>query len=758
MAEQISPIMGPGPANDADDYGTPAEQSHLLDYLRVLYKRRWTAATVFILVFVTAAIDTFTTTPVYRARTQLLIEADKPNIVNFKEVIEEQPSQDFYPTQYTLLKSRTLARRTLDSLKLWNHPEFGGLSTTPPRFSLRRSASGIVNSVRASVAAVIKPASDSAPRSSVRQPADETAAQARAIDALLSRLSISPVRSSRLVDVSYESPDPELAMRVLNAHARMYIEQNLEFRFLASKEASEWLGKRLAEERQKVEEAEQALQRYREAHDAVSLEERQNIVVQKLTDLNSAVTKAKTERVSKQALYDQLTSLQSDQARLATFPAILQNPVIQELKSQLTDAQRQQAQLAEQLGDKHPDMAKVRSSIRTTESRLQAEIARVAQGIRNEYLNAQEQERGLTRMLEDQKQDALRLNQIQIEYGVLQRNAQSTHQLYQTLLQRTNETNVSGELKTSNIRIVDAAEVPRFPARPNRRSDLMVGLSMGLVFAIGVAFFFEYLDNRIKSPQDVKAYLGVPFLGFVPAIRYADDREGSPLLTNEVPAGFSEAFRSVRTNVLFSSASDSTRSIVVTSTAPQEGKTVVACNLAIALAQAGRRVLLIDADLRRPRVHKVFDYKQEPGLSNFLVDRLKGGDVIRKSLATPGLFVLAAGKHPPNPAELLGSNRFLDFIQSLGEHFDWVIIDSPPVLAVTDAAILAHEATGVVFVVGAEMTSRHAARTAIEQLQKAGGRITGAILNRVRIDRNRYYYSNYYRREYTEYYSKSKSA
>lgn len=758
MADQISPKLAPALDDEGRYDGGRPEQSHLLDYLRVLYKRRWTASTVFILVFVTAAIDTFTTTAVYRARTQLLVEADKPNIVNFKEVIEEQQSPDFYPTQYSLLRSRALARRTLESLDLWNHPEFGGPATAPASFNLRQSLNSAISGARSSVMALVRPTPPPTPVTPESELRDETAAQARAIDALLSRLSISPVRSSRLVDVSYESPDPELAMKVLNAHARMYIEQNLEFRFLASKEASDWLGKRLTEERQKVEQAEQALQRYREAHDAVSLEERQNIVIQKLSDLNSAVTRAKTERVGKQALYNQLTSLQSDRQRLDTFPAILQNPVIQDLKAQLSDAQRQQAQLSEQLGEKHPDMAKVRSAIRTTESRLQVEISKVAQGIRNEYLNAQEQERGLTQMLEDQKQDALRLNQIQIEYGVLQRNAQSTHQLYQTLLQRTNETNVSGELKTSNIRIVDAAEIPRAPVRPNRQSDLLVGFSGGLVFAIGIAFFFEYLDNRIKAPDDIKTYLGVPFLGYVPAISYRDDRGGSPLLNDMVPAGFSEAFRSVRTNVLFSSASDATRSIVVTSTAPQEGKTVVACNLAIALAQAGRRVLLIDADLRRPRVHKVFDYKQEPGLSNFLVDKLKGGDVIRKSLATPGLYVLAAGKHPPNPAELLGSQRFMDFIHSLGEHFDWVVIDSPPVLAVTDAAILAHDATGVVFVVGAEMTSRHAAQTAVEQLQKAGGRVIGAVLNRVRVDRNRYYYSKYYRREYTEYYADSKSA
>jgi len=420
--------------------------SHLLDYLRVLYKRRWTAVTVFVIVAVTATVDTFTTTPVYQARTQLLIEADKPNIVQFKEVIEEQGSADFYPTQYALLRSRALARRTLTSLKVWDHPEFGGPSSTPLPFNLRRSLSQLAGMPRSFVAGLVQ--REGAKVTDLRLQ-DETADHARAIDALLSRLSISPVRNSRLVDVSYESTDPALATRVVNAHARMYIEQSLEFKFLASKEASDWLGQRLAEERGKVEAAEQALQGYREQHDAVSLEDRQNIVIQKLTDLSSAVTRAKTERVTKQTLRDQLIALQSEPARLDTFPAILQNPVIQELKSQLTDAQRQHAQLSEQLGDKHPDMAKVRSAIRTTEARLQAEIAKIAQGIRNEYQNAQDQERSLTIMLDDQKRDALRLNQIQIEYGVLQRNAQSTHQLYQTLLQRTNETNVSGELKTS---------------------------------------------------------------------------------------------------------------------------------------------------------------------------------------------------------------------------------------------------------------------------------------------------------------------
>ncbi len=738
---------GNGGRGAGEGYGSSlaVEEPHLLDYVKVLHKRRWTAITAFLIVFLSVVVYTFTATPIYQGKVTLLIDAENQNVVDFKQVVDEnQTRPDYYQTQYSLLQSRSLARRTLDTLKLWNQPPFG-VASGQKGFSLRGAISGAMSWV----AGLFR-----SQASGPRPPVDETAVQSGAIDALLGSLSVSPVRNSRLVEVSFRSTDPRLAAEVANAQAKGFIQQNLEFKFLSSKEATDWLGQQLAEQRTKVEASEAALQRYREQNDAISLEDRQNIVVQKLTDLNAAVTRAKTERIEKEALYRQLQGLSATSAALDTFPAILTNAFIQQQKAQLAALQQQQAELADKLGPRHPDMIKIRTAIQQAQAKLQGEVQKVVQSVRNEYLSTKAQEDSLTAALDQQKQDALALNRKGIDYGVLQRDVESNRQIYESLLQRAKETGVSGELKTSNIRIVDAAEVPRGPVSPRKGLNLLLALFGGLAFATGLAFFFEYLDNRIKTPDEIKAHLGLPFLGMIPKI--ADQKPGAeaPLLNNGVPANFAEAFRAVRTNVLFSTAEEGSRSVVVTSTGPGEGKTLVACNLAVALAQAGQRVLLIDADLRRPKVHEVFAQKAEPGLSNLMVGSAKASDSVKKT-SVSGLWVLPAGRIPPNPAELLGSKRFKDFLASLAEHFDWVVLDSPPVMAVTDVSVVAHSTTGVLFVVGSEMVSRHGAQVALEQLDGTKARFFGAVLNRVNLERNAYYYSQYYRREYSQYYVSS---
>jgi capsular exopolysaccharide synthesis family protein len=287
--------------------------------------------------------------------------------------------------------------------------------------------------------------------------------------------------------------------------------------------------------------------------------------------------------------------------------------------------------------------------------------------------------------------------------------------------------------------------------------NLTLALAGGVLLALGLAFFFEYVDSSIKSPEEIKAYLGLPTLGMVPALNPKTWKGREPLINGGVPPNFAEAFRAMRTNVLFSAATAGGRSLVVTSTGPGEGKTMVAANLAIGFVQTGQRVILIDADMRRPRVHDMFGQKQEPGLSNLLVGHTAASTTIRKS-GVPGLWLLTAGRIPPNPAELLASQRFKDFIALLSQHFDSVIIDSPPIMAVTDSAVAATAATGLIFVVGAEMTSRHAARAAIEQLENGRPNFLGAVLNRVEIERNSYYYSGYYRREYAVYHQAAREA
>jgi capsular exopolysaccharide synthesis family protein len=729
----------------------------LLDHVKVLYKRRWTGITIFLLILGSVTVYTFTATPIFEARTRLLIEAENQNVVSFKAVLDgDQTRADYYQTQYNILQSRALARRTLDELKLWDTPPFGGKQGEG--FSLKRTILGAPGLLVSYVASGFSRSGGSAGKSPISDNsipgADETAAQTRAIDAFASNLTVAPIRNSRLVDLRYELPDARLATKIVNALARNYIEQSLEFKFMASKEASDWLGQRLGEQRKQLEQSEAKLQKYREQNDAISLKDRENIVVQKLSDLNGAVTLAKTERFQKEALYRQLESLRGNPATLDTFPAILANTFIQQQKSELAQLQSQYAQMGDKLGPNHPEMVKLRSAIQVAQTKANGEIGKVVEGVKNEYLAALAKENSLAGALNAQKGDALAMNRKAIDYSVLDREVQSGRQLYDSLLQRAKETGVSTELKTSNIRIVDRAERPLGPVSPQKGLDLLLATFGGLLVACGLVFFFEYLDSRIKTPDEIRIHLGLTHLGLLPALDDKTMAAHYPLVSNGVPGNFAEAFRAVRTNVLFSTAQEGSHSIVVTSTGPGEGKTMVASNLAISLAQAGQRTLLIDADMRRPKAHEIFEMSQEPGLSNLLVGNAKASEAVRKS-GVAGMWVIPSGRTPPNPAELLGSQRFRDFLASLNEHFDWVIIDSPPVMAVTDAALVAHSASGVVFVVGAEMTSRYAAKSAGDQLRRVHAKFVGAVLNRVDLERNGYYYSQYYRREYGEYYQKT---
>jgi capsular exopolysaccharide synthesis family protein len=722
------------------------EERHLMDYVRVVYKRRWVAIPVFLAVLALGAINSYRTTPLYRASTQILIEKDSPKVGDLSTIFQQNEgwyNDDFYQTQYRILQSRSLARKTAEAMRLDKHPALAsGTQEVRSPWTIRGAIAGAVGFVKSLGGSA--PAEPAAP-AAVKDPDP----YGRYANIVLGALDVTPVRNSRLMDISMTSTDPRLATDLANAHARTYIEQNLEYRFSASKEATDWLEQQLAEQRKKVEASEAELQRYKEQHDAVAVEDRQNIVVQRLADLNSAATKAKTVRIEKEALYNQLKSIQNSNA-LDSFPAVLGNEYIQKLKSDLGDLQRAQAELSEKYGDRHPEMVKVRSAIQSAEAKLQIEIDKIVQSVRSEYETALAQERTFVGALEGGKAEALSLNRKGIEFSVLQRDAESNRQVYEALLQRTKETGISGELKASNIRVVDPAEVPGAPFLPRRQQDLTTAAFSGLVLALGLVFLFEYLDNRIKSPQELRAQLNVPFLGMVPSI----DVKSGALLHDGVPPNFAEAIRGVRTNVLFSSAEEGVRVVVVTSAGPGEGKSLFSSNLAVSLAQAGQRVLHVDADMRRPRVHAIFDMAQEPGLSNLLVGDCKPSEAIRKT-TVQNLCVLPAGLIPPNPAELLGSKRCEDFFATLGQNFDWVILDSPPVLAVADASILANTATGVVFVVGADQTSRQAARAALEQLEAVQAHVIGAVLNRVDLEKNPYYYSAYYRKEYSRYYAQA---
>jgi polysaccharide biosynthesis transport protein len=737
------------------------EEKHLMDYLRIVYKRRWISLPVFIILFAIGAVNALRQTPIYQAHVQLLIEKDAPSVATLDQMFQSNEgwyNDEFYQTQYKILQSRSLAKRAIDMMNLWDVPKLGNGPEPKSQISITGFLWSGVDFV---LALAKKPLNGNEPppaatvEPSQQIPADgETPRQAGRIDQFLSGVSIAPVRNSRLVEVRYTSNDPVFAAAAANGLTKAYIQQSMEQKFNTSKEATDWLGERLAEQRKAVEASEAALQAYRERNGAVSVADNaaSNIVVGRLTDLNSALTKAKTERINKEALYTQLKAMESTSA-IDTFPAVLANEYIQKLKTDVSDLQRQQAQMAERYGERHAEMIRVRTALQGAEAKLRLELGKVVESVRSEYQTALNEERSLQSALDAQKGEAMSLNRKGIEYGVLQREADSNRQIYDSLLQRTKVTDISSERRSTNIRIIDQAEVPRGAISPNIRRDVMVAFGGSLFFALALAFVFEYLDSRIKSPQELKAHINVPFLGMVPVIRMKGAKN-DPLLTDDVPANFAEAFKTIRTNVLFSSADEGMRSLVVTSAGPGEGKSITSANIAIALAQTGQRVLLIDCDMRRPRVHEIFGGDQEPGLSNVLTGNAKPGDAIRRSHLN-GLWLLASGHIPPNPAELLGSRKFADFMISLEQHFDWVVLDTPPVLVVADSSIVANQSSGVVFVVGSDKTSRHAAKAAVEQLESANAHIVGSILNRVDLVRNPYYYSAYYRKEYSKYYVSS---
>jgi capsular exopolysaccharide synthesis family protein len=721
---------------------TSAHSKHVSDYLRIIYKRRWTAVLGLLVVFVSGAFKSLRTTPIYQATTQVQIEMASRGSGTISSVVEAQQGfsfveEDFYQTQYRILQSRALAWKAITSLGL--QPTTKG---SQPALALEPSW---FQKTIAWSADLIGAAQAIAP-----PPADETTAQSESIDGFLGGLSVEPVRNTRLVLVKYRSADPLFAARAANAVAEEYRAQNMQASFMASKETNAWLAQELDAQRKVVEASDRKLQEYKESHDAAAVGDRQNIVVARLGDLNAELTRAKTERYSRESLYLSLQSAQAAGADLDAFPSLGTNDLVGKLKIQLNDLQQERVKMLDTYLAVSPDVQQKERQIAAVKAELTREIGKVIESARIEFEAAKGKEMAHARALEEAKKEQLGLGRKEVEYASIEREAAGNRQLYDNLLQMAKQTGVTKQYNRSNISVIDAAEVPRAPILPRRSRDLSMAFMGGCLLALALVFGFEYMDSRIKTPDDIKAHLGLSFLGIVPTVK----ADGPILLDGTATPAFAEALRAVRTSVIFSSADEGARTIVVTSTAPHEGKTSVATNLACALAQTEQRTIVIDADMRRPRVHEVFARPQEPGLSNVLVGTTRLKDAILVS-SVPHLSVLAAGHLPPNPAELLGSNKYIEILDELQQQFDWIVIDAPPVMAVTDAAVIAHNATGVMFVVGAEMTPRRNAIAAVEQLTAARARFIGAVLNRVNIQKHSYYYAPYYRKDYSRAYERA---
>jgi succinoglycan biosynthesis transport protein ExoP len=723
----------------------PESDVHLLDRLAVLYRYRRIAIAVFVLSAAALMVQGYSGIQLFRAQGRLLIEQERATdmaIGTGGEQFYEDP-EPYFQTQYKILRGRDLTRRVVKLLKLEDVPEFNG-TAKPPDTPLT-----LLASARARLMSMIwrqPEAQQEAPD------VDETPDESALVSAFIGRVGVEPVRGSRLVDITFDSIDPAFSARAVNTLMDEYVDQNLQGKLAASENMLEWLGKELANQQAKVEESERALAEYRDKQNAMSLDDKQNIVIARLNALNDGYTKAKMERVQKETTYTQIKPLLNAGATLSpdALPITIQSSQMQALRARLTELQQKKAQLSQRYLEKHPAIQDVNGQIAETQSQLSLETAKALQQVKNDYDSAVLQERTYAQNLDAAKADAQDLSKKSVGYNVMEREAKSNRTIYESLLQREKELRVSSNSRSNNVRVVDKAEVPKSPMAPTGRRTWLTSITVGLILAVGVAFGLDYMNDTIKTPEDITRRLKLPFLGLVPSVR----GDKHPVLASaHVPHDFGEAFRSLRTSLMSRFPADGTKIILVTSAQPLEGKTTTACNIAMALAYGGARVLLVDADMRRPGMHRPLRLTNERGLSQVLIGQARVRDVIQRTV-DPNLLAITAGRTPPNPSELLGSERMKTLLNNLSHGpFDWIVLDTPPVLAVTDAVILAPLVNGVTFVVGAEMTRRRLAERALETVMAAPPRFAAVVLNKVDFARNKYYYSRYYGHQYKNYYA-----
>lgn len=734
------------------------EQIDLRDYLRVILKRKWTILTVFAVIVITVTLHAFTATPIFQATTRLIIEKENPNVVSIQEVMAVDASgTDYYQTQYKVIESRAVAREVIQRLRLAESEEFVGKPKDDFLSNLKRSISETVSFWMQAITSLFRGEEEP------QETSQETTKDSPLVSAFIARIKVEPIRNSRLVDVSFAAKNPALAAKIANGLARAYIDKSLETKLRAAQDAVRWLNERIEEERKKVEKAEQSLLRYKERHGIITdfSSDAETVTAQKLAQLNQQVVEAESKRVEAETRYQQAMALSNTPDMLDAIPEVLNNDLVRQIKAMEVDLYKRMSEFSKKYGEKHPQMVAIESELKTLQKRKVQEVQRVINSLRNEYRVAQARENSLKAGLEKQKKESLDLNQKAIEFGVLQREAESARQMYDLLIKRFKETSLTEEMKTGNIRIIDPAEVPRTPVKPKKRLNILLAVLVGLVAGTGLAFFFEYLDNSIKLPEDIKRYLQIPYLGPVPV--FAMDGAGTleapakpELVTLHSPKSTaSEAYRGIRTSILFSSAESQPQVILVSSAGPQEGKTVTSANLAVAMAQAGSRVLYIDCDLRKPGGHKIFGIPRDKGISNLLV----GGSELKEAViptVVPNLDAIACGPIPPNPSELLGSSRMQRLIEALRKGYSRILIDSPPVTAVTDAVVLAKLADAVVLVVRAGDTPREIVKNGLTQFRNVNARILGVVLNSVDMSRDGYNYYQYYYYYYGEDGEKSK--
>jgi len=722
------------------------------EYLRILFKRKWIVIGCFATIFSVVAIASLKTTPVYEASGTIAI--NKPDTtLNFQG--STTFNLDYYDpseldTEVKILQSDLLALQVIRELNLDRRPEIA--DQAPP----------------------------AAPSSLDLSPDPLQSDPARASSMIGSfkgslRVSLSP--NTRIIEVHYRSADPQMAANVVNTLMQTYVENNFKARFESTMQASDWLSKQLVDLQMKVETSQEKLVRYQKEHEILGADEKQNITMEKLDELNKELTAAESERMDKEAAYrlvesgdpEAVASASGDSGDEKSSQA--GTALLGTLRSKEAELKIQSADLNTQFGPSYPKLLVLNNQIKEIDSQIQSEMKKIVNKIRGQYSAALQRENMLHEALERQKQEANKLNESAIEYTLLKRDVDTNRQLYEGLLQKLKEAGVSAGLKSNNFRIIDSARPPTGPIEPNIPRNLLFAAVLGLASGIGLAFLLEGLDNTVRTTEQAQMISGIPSLGMIPLgsksareganpkrLVIATSKEAVELVTQVRPQSqMAESYRALRTSLLLSNLGSPPKVIMITSALPQEGKTTTSINSAVVLAQKGVRVLLIDADLRRPSIHKTLGMGPRSGLSNVLTGSTTMDQAITRSAILPNLFVLAAGTPPPNPAELLASSNMRDVLNELREQYDHIVIDTPPSLSVTDAVVLSPRADAVVLVIRSGQTTKQALRRARDILTQVNAKVVGVLLNAVDLSSPDYYYYYEYQGKYARYYREDSS-
>jgi len=725
-----------------------SQESALGEYFRVLVKRKWTVLACLITIFAVVAIASLKMTPVYEARGTIAINKPDSGLVNFNN--SPTFNVDYYDptemeTEVRILQSDLLALQVIRELALDRRPEFGGKMPALPS-SL-----------------------DLAP-----DPLQaDTGRTSSLLSSFRSNLSVALAPNTHIIELHYRSSNKELAASVVNTVMSTYTENNFKSRFDSTMQASDWLSKQLVDLQMKVETSQEKLVHYQKEHEILGIDDKQNITTEKLDELNKALTSAESQRMDKESVYRLVQA--GDTETIAAAASIFDSAgagtqsassLLETLRGKEADLRIQAAELNTQFGPAYPKLAQLNGQIKEVDSEILVETRKVGDKIKGQYMAAVQRESMLHDALEKQKQEANKLNESAIEYSLLKRDLDSNRQLYEGLLEKLKEAGVSAGLRSNNFRIVDVARVPTAPIEPNIPRNLTFALMLGLTSGVGLAFLMEGLDNTVRTTEQAQMISGLPPLGMIPlgsrstreganAKRFviASSKEVVELITQVRPQSqMAESYRALRTSLLLSNLGAPPKVIMVTSALPQEGKTTTSINCAVVLAQKGIRVLLIDADLRRPSIHKTLGMGPRSGLSNVLTGSATLEQAITRSSILPNLDVLPAGTPPPNPAELLASTNMRDVLEQLREHYDHIVVDTPPTLSVTDAVVLSPRADAIVLVIRSGQTTKQALRRSRDILAQVNAKVSGVLLNAVDLSSPDYYYYYEYQGKYSRYY------